>query len=58
LERIFGLGRSFGRGAEELHESFAGGLTCPLLEKVGCGFHHSNFFGDRHRDPPDAAQKF
>src|SRR5438046_8189434 len=30
---------------------FPGGLACPLLEKVGRGFHHSNLFGDRCRDP-------
>src|SRR5260370_11820875 len=51
LERIFGLGRSFGRGAEELHKSFAGGLACPLLEKLGCSFHQANLFGERYRDP-------
>jgi len=26
-------------------------LPAPLLEKVGRGFHHANFFGDRCRDP-------
>ncbi len=31
--------------------SFAGCLARPLLEEVHCGFHHSNFFGDRCRDP-------
>src|SRR6266851_7814067 len=50
-EPVFRLGRAFGRGAQKLHESFAGGLACTLLEKVGCRFHHSNFFGDRYRDP-------
>src|SRR6202035_1178885 len=45
------LGREFGRGTKKLHESFPDALGCPLLEKVGRGFHHSNFFGDRCRDP-------
>src|SRR5580693_9953538 len=43
--------REFGRGATKLHESFARGLACPLLEKVGRSFHHSNFFCDGCRDP-------
>jgi len=50
-KRVVRLGRGLGRGAQKLRESFAGGLACPLLEKIGCGFHHANFFGDRHRDP-------
>jgi hypothetical protein len=46
-KRVFRFGRSLGRGAQKFQESFAGGLACPLLEKVGRGFHHANFFGDR-----------
>jgi hypothetical protein len=48
---VIRLGSEFGRGAKKLHESFAGGFACPLPEKVGRDFHHSNFFGDRCRDP-------
>jgi hypothetical protein len=48
---VFRLGSEFGRGAKKLHQSFAGGLACPLLEEVSRSFHHSNFFGDRCRDP-------
>ena len=45
------LGRDLGRGAKSLHESFAGGLSCSLLEELGRSFHDANFFGDRRRDP-------
>jgi hypothetical protein len=33
LECVFRFCREFGRGAKKLHESFAGGLACPLFEK-------------------------
>ncbi len=48
---VFRLGGRLGRGAQKLHDSFAGGVARSLLEEVGCGFHHSNFFGDCCRDP-------
>src|SRR6266404_3436338 len=50
-ERVLRIGRGLGRGAQKPHQSFASGLACSLLEEVGRGFHHSNFFGDRYRDP-------
>jgi hypothetical protein len=40
-----------GRELSFVAESFSGGFACPLPEKVGRGFHHSNFFGDRCCDP-------
>src|ERR1019366_9211850 len=43
-EPVFRFGRCLGRGAKKLHESFAGGLACSLLEKLARGFHHSNCF--------------
>jgi len=45
------LGRGLGRGAQKPHQSFAAGVARSLLEEVGRGFHHSNFFGDRYGDP-------
>jgi hypothetical protein len=50
-ERIFGFGCGLGGSSEKLHKSFAGGLPCPLLEKIGRSFHDADFFGNRHRDP-------
>ena len=50
-ERVLRIGPGLGRGAQKPHRSFSGGLARSLLEKVRRGFHHSNFFGDRYRDP-------
>src|SRR6266404_8843255 len=50
-EHVLRLRRGLGRGAQKPHQSFAGGLARSLLEEVRCGFDHSNFFGDRYRDP-------
>ncbi|MGD0793751.1 MAG: hypothetical protein ABR920_18460 [Terriglobales bacterium] len=43
-ERVFRLGRDLGRGAKKLPESFAGGLPCSLLEKIGRGFQMKTYF--------------
>jgi hypothetical protein len=48
---ILGFGRLPGGGAEILHQSFAGGFSGALLEKVGRGFCGGDFFGDGWRDP-------
>jgi hypothetical protein len=44
-------GAALGAVRRNLIKSCASGLACSLLEEVGCGFYHSNFFGDRCRDP-------
>jgi len=51
LERVFRLRLDFRSGAQKLHESFTGGLTRSILEKLGRSFHHTDFFCDCGGDP-------